>query len=250
MGSTFKNNLIFFPDQTFIIPEKQLGKNIKHHFINTEDNKKIELLHFKSIQATQQLVIYFHGNAGNLYQRIDGMTRISQMQTDVILLGYRGYGLSEGKASEKGINLDGKAVIDFALNKLGYLESNITIIGRSIGSTVAVKVSQNRQFKQLILISPLTSATQMAAEKMPIMQWFVKGELDNLSSLQNVDIPLIIIHGSEDKVIPFAMGQKLFDSYKGEKNLISIQEAGHNNLQQYSEYWFALDKWISGATTN
>ena len=137
------NKMAFRPDTKNVLSTDQLPDNIKELFIETKDHIKIQS-YFIPYNSSEKILIYFHGNAGNICQRLPDLIQLSNIGINVLGVGYRGYGKSKGKPSENGIYIDGETALNFAIQKLGFSEKNIIIMGRSIGTTVATHISQNK----------------------------------------------------------------------------------------------------------
>ena len=230
-----RNKLTFYPDKVTEIP---LPSNVKKVNFSTSDGETLEAFLWQhSEKKFYPLVIYFHGNAGNLYHRLDYGQQIFDMDLNVLLVSYRGYSKSTGKPSEKGIYLDGLAAYDYAINQLGLKEKEIILFGRSLGSTVAVHMGQNRDFKGIILVTPLSSGREMAqAMGLGLFKYVAGNSYNSVEKINDLRSRLLIIHGDKDEVVPYKMGQKLMEAYPGEKQFVTIKGAGHNNLTHKTDF--------------
>ncbi len=240
------DKIAFHPDSIDVIQSKRLPSNIKEVFIETEDNLKIQSYYLPN-KISDILLIYFHGNAGNIGHRIYDLRQINSFGVNVLGISYRGYGKSQGKPSEKGIYIDGKAAIRYSNQILGFPMEKIFIFGRSIGTTVAIDSAQNLNIGGLILVSPLTSGKAQAEFSGLRYVSFLAGDIfNNIGKIVNVKCPVLVIHGTQDTIIPFEMGVEIFNRVKAKKRFLKIQGAGHNNLStQYDElYWSAVDDFI------
>ncbi len=239
-----RNKMTFYPDKTSEIPAQNISEYVAEIYLQTCDGETIQTFLFNHADKEKRtLVIYFHGNAGNLYHRIDNAEAIYSMNNNVLLVSYRGYAKSTGKPSEKGIYQDGEAAIKYAKEFLGYSENEIVIFGRSLGTTVAVHNSQNRNFKGVILVTPLTSGKGMAkAMGLGFIKIIAGNSYNSLEKINNLQSPILIIHGTKDNVVPYNMGKELYESYNGEKEIVTIKNGGHNNLQDLDSntYWGAI----------
>lgn len=244
--SAIVNQFAFYPDTKTSIPPEKLPAGVEEMFIKTSDHLRIQAYYAKNPDS-DRLLIFFHGNAGNICHRLPDILRLRNFGINVLGVSYRGYGKSEGSPSEKGIYLDGAAAVDYAVQSLGYPLSRIMIFGRSIGTTVAVHISQDRDIAGLILITPLTSAKAHAKAQGLGLFSFVAGDaFDNLSKIQNIRCPLLVVHGTKDEILPFSMGREIFDRAGGDKSFVVIDGAGHNNLSQVDpeKYWGAIASFI------
>lgn len=241
------NSLSFFPDTDYTVSSEKLPVYIKPLLLGTKDSITLEALYLHHEKGNRKIVIYFHGNAGNLYHRIDEASVIYNMGHDVIISGYRGYGRSTGEPTEDGIYTDGRTVLNYVSDTLHYKPENIYIYGRSIGTTVAVEISQNMPLGGVILITPLSSADDFISEKYTyILAGAGKDHFQSIRKIRNLKSPLLVIHGTDDEIIPYALGVKLYEAYPGRKSFISISGGGHNNLEFIDPqlYWNSVGSFL------
>jgi fermentation-respiration switch protein FrsA (DUF1100 family) len=247
--SNIVNQFAFYPDTQNIIPAEKLPAGVEEVFITTGDHVKLQAYYVKNSDS-EKVLIFFHGNAGNICHRISDIINLKNCGINVLAISYRGYGKSSGKPSEKGIYTDGAAVLDYAVQTLGYPLDNIIIFGRSIGSTVAVHISQQQDIAGLILITPLTSAkAQAKAQGLGFLSFLAGNAFDNLSKITHIKCPLLVIHGTDDEILSFSMGKDIYDQAPVEKQLVIIEGGGHNNLSQVDpeKYWGSISEFIRKA---
>ncbi|NOY72669.1 MAG: alpha/beta hydrolase [Gammaproteobacteria bacterium] len=240
------NKFAFHPDNVNVIPADKLPHGIQEITISTKDKVKITSLYLPSSES-DKLLIYFHGNAGNIYHRIPSLLKLSQLGVNVIGVSYRGYGKSDGDPSEEGIYLDGQAIFQYAVERMGFSKENIIIFGRSIGTTVAINTAQNKKIGGVILVTPLTSGKDQAkVGGLWAISSLAGNSFDNFTKIENIDSPLLVIHGTDDSVIPYSMGKKIFDKAKVKKEFVKIKGANHNNLHDVfeQEYWLPIIQFI------
>lgn len=239
--SSVRDEMTFFPDKEYEISKEDIPEHIYEKGIKTSDNETIQAFYFAhSDGLVRPLIIYFHGNGGNLYGRFGYANRLYEMNQNVLLVSYRGYAKSSGKPNEEGIYLDGEAALNYAKDSLGYAEEDIVIFGRSLGTTVAINTAQNRNFKGVVLVTPLTSGKEMAeAMGMESLSSIAGDSYNSIGKINNLKSPILIIHGTVDETIPFEMGKQLFDTYTEKKEMIIIEGGGHNNLQDVApeQFW-------------
>ena len=244
-----KDRLTFFPDKNNALPNEDIPGYATEKWIQTSDGENIQSYLFQHKELSErQLIIYFHGNAGNLYYRFDTAIKLYQMDHDVLLVSYRGYGKSSGKPNEQGIYIDGISAINYAINELGYPENDISIVGRSLGSAVAVHVAQHRSFRNVILITPLTSGSEMAtAMGLGLVKFLAGDSYNSLKKINNINCRLLIIHGDKDEVVPYHMGKRLYEAYHGSKSMVTIEGGRHNDLQEVDGelFWEKIDSFLS-----
>jgi fermentation-respiration switch protein FrsA (DUF1100 family) len=240
------NAMAFHPETRDVLSVEQLPAQVEEIFIETEDSVKIQS-YFIPNRSSKNILIYFHGNGGNIGHRLDDLLKIGSFGVNVLGVGYRGYGKSEGTPSEKGIYLDGKAALEYTEKKLGFPLQRVIVLGRSIGTTVAVEISQNTNINGLVLVTPLTSGKDQArASGLGLVAFLAGNSFNNLEKVVNISCPILIVHGTRDRLIPFQMGKRLFNRIKGAKQFISIENAGHNDLSTaYEEsYWPPIHDFI------
>lgn len=234
------NKMAFHPDTQNIIAADNVPPGVRELYIETEDEVTIHS-YLIPTPSSSKILIYFHGNGGNLCHRLPDLLHIKNMGINVLGVSYRGYGKSAGKPSEKGIYRDGIAALNYATQTLGFPLQNVTVLGRSIGTTVAVHITQNIDIGGLILVTPLTSAKDFA--KKSGLGWvaFIAGSaFDNIGKAKHITCPVLVIHGTHDGIIPFEMGKKVYDTIgSGTKKFVVVNSAGHNNLSlEYAKDYF------------
>lgn len=226
------NHFAFFPMRFNADDYSLMGSDIRDVVFTTEDNVRLHGFYLPNPDS-EKLVLFFHGNAGHALHRLRDAKQLAATGVNVLLVGYRGYGRSEGKPSEHGIYADGTAAFQYATEKLKFIPQNIFVLGRSLGSTVAIDLAQDRDLGGLILISTFTSAHEvMSSAGMGWLRWFVdRRPFDQAAKLERVNIPALFIHGERDREVPYRLGTKLYQLYPSEfKSRVSVSNAGHNDL--------------------
>lgn len=239
---TVINNLAFHPDNVNVIQQNSLPQGIEEFVVLTEDDVKITNLYLPAADS-DKILIYFHGNAGNIYHRIPDLMQLQKSGLNVVGVSYRGYGKSEGAPSEDGIYQDGKAIFRYVSKELGFSDKNIVIFGRSIGTTVAINTAQYKEIAGLVLVSPLTSGkAQAKASGLGLFSSLAGNSFDNIAKIKNILAPVLVIHGTKDRIVPHSMGKEIFDAVKSRKKLIKIKGAGHNDIHDVyrQEYWSTI----------
>ena len=242
------NSVTFYPDKEHILDVKKLPQGTTELFIKTKDNVSLHSLYFKHSKTSEKLIIYFHGNAGNVYNRIKESIKLSGTGCDVLLISYRGYGKSDGEPSEQGLYIDGNAAFEYASGTLGYDSKNIIIYGRSLGTAVAVNTAQFRDMNGVILITPFSSGKDLASELTHgSMTFLASGRLTSSEKINNLKCPLLVIHGTADEVVPYSLGIKLYSLYNGKKQFVTIDSGMHNDLEYTDSqtYWNAITDFVS-----
>ena len=243
--SSIINTVAFHPDKRGITSE--LPDNVVEKYIPTSDGLNIHSL-FLTNSKSDKILIYFHGNAGNIYHRLPDLQQLSEFGLNVLGVSYRGYGKSPGSPSEKGLYTDGKGALKYAKENLGFQNDKIYIFGRSIGTTVAINTTVDQNIKGLILVSPLTTGKEQAQSTALNSFSFLAGDsFDNRSKVESLKCPVLVVHGTHDEIIPFAMGEEIYNKLESEKSFSKIDGAGHNDLSsKYKmQYWESIYKFIA-----
>jgi len=244
--------LAFHPDDSYILPSEKLPAGTKEIFLETEDGVRIQTLHLEN-PSSDIITIYFHGNAGNIYHRIDEYQHLLRLGTSVFAVSYRGYAKSEGSPTEAGIYLDGKIAFDHVVTVMGFIPSRVFIFGRSIGSTVATDLAQNKDIAGLILVSPLSSARDQASVMgLGFAKPLVGRAFENDQKIKRLKAPLLVMHGTRDQIIPVDLGRKVFDAAISPKSFHEIKGAGHNNLSNRfaKSYWTTISVFLEQSLKN
>ncbi len=228
----FQSRLVYFPN----MPSRALGPapdSIGLAFdsvdIITEDGIKLHAWYVPA-RKRRGVVLFFHGNAGNISHRLDSLRIFNELNLDTLIFDYRGYGRSEGAVSEQGTYRDGEAAWRYLREKRGIPAAQIVLFGRSLGAAIAAYVASRHRPGALILESGFISVPDMAAALYP---WLPARRLARIKYrtgeyLQTASCPVLIVHSRDDEIIPFEQGQKLFQ-LAGEPKYFLELRGGHND---------------------
>jgi len=194
------------------------------------------------------VVLFCHGNAGNLSHR-SGMLRALHelVGVSVLIFDYRGYGRSEGKPSEAGILEDGRAARAWLAQRAAVAPDEIVLMGRSLGGAVAIDMAADQQARGLVLESTFTSIPDIAAYHYPWLpvRLLVRTQLNSLAKIPAYHGPLLQSHGDADTIIPYHLGQRLFEAANQPKRFVILPGADHNDPQP-REYYEELIRFLDG----
>jgi len=207
----FQRNLLYHPTENNYFGD-QLSVPIEKVKIKTDDN--IELLswfHNKNLN-NYKTILFLHGNAGSLENRIHKINHFKDINVNFLLLAWRGFSGNKGKPTEKGLYDDAKSAVAWLKSK-GVKEHNIVIYGESLGTGVATEITQNKNFAGIILESPFTSMIDAGKDKYPYLpvRLLLKDKYESDKKLKNINIPILIMHGKVDNIVPFHMGKKMYE---------------------------------------
>ena len=207
----YQRNLLYHPNENNYSGD-QISVDIKKVKILTSD--KIELLgwyHEKNIKNLKTL-LFFHGNAGSLENRIHKLNHFKEMDINFLIIAWRGFSGNKGKPSEKGLYDDGQSAINWLKNN-GLDEKNLILYGESLGTGVATHLAQNKNFAGIILETPFTSMIDAAKTFYPYIpvKLLLKDKFENQKKIKNINLPILIMHGEVDQIVPFSMGKKIYE---------------------------------------
>jgi fermentation-respiration switch protein FrsA (DUF1100 family) len=226
----YQPRLIYFPD----VPGRQLDATPEAIGLAFEDVRfKADgiVLHGWFIPATDDapVVLYCHGNAGNISHRLERLELLHRLGLSVLLFDYRGYGQSEGTPTEQGTYYDASGAWAYLTQTRRIPASRIVIFGESLGGAIAARLASEEQPGALILSSTFTSATDLAA---PIYWWLPVRLLSRFKYptaeyVDRVHAPVLIMHGRDDEIIPYSHGEALFRRAHEPKAFLELL-GGHN----------------------
>jgi uncharacterized protein len=197
-------------------------------WLKAADGTKLNAWWFPNTHA-RLATLFLHGNAGNVTHRIDHAQKILQAGSAFLAVDYRGYGKSQGHPSEHGLYEDGDAAYTELLS-LGYAPEQIILQGESLGTAVAVELATRKRCAGMILESPLLSLRAMARLVLPLVGPLLAHGFDTGEKISRVHVPLLVIHGDADEVVPFSQGQAVFRAANEPKQFWTVSGSHHNDL--------------------
>ncbi len=191
-------------------------------------------------------ILYCHGNGGNITHRAFVLQYLrDRFAASVFIFDYRGYGKSEGRPSERGVLKDGRAARAWLAEAAQIDETDVVLMGRSLGGAVAVDLAAEKPPRGMILESTFTTMPDVAAHHYPYLpvRLLLRTKFDSLSKIAAYRGPLLQSHAPDDEVIPFELGHRLFDEAGGDKQFIALEGLTHNDPQS-PEYYEAFARLI------
>ncbi|MBF0489756.1 MAG: alpha/beta hydrolase [Candidatus Omnitrophica bacterium] len=218
---------VFYPGKLIHTTPASVGLAYEDIFISTSDGVKINGWFVKSAVQPASTIIFAHGNAGTIGERILKVKFWHDMGCNILIFDYRGYGKSEGHPSEKGIYLDALAVYDYLQTRSDIDHARIIAYGASLGGAVVVDLATKRKLAALMVESSITSAADMARRLYPSLPaFFMSIKFDSIGKIGKITVPKIFMHSREDHIVPFEMGRKLYEKAKEPKAFLEIY-GGH-----------------------
>ena len=229
----FQRNLLYHPTENNYY-EDELIVLVDKVKIKTTDN--IELLgwYHKKNFNNYKTILFLHGNAGSLENRIHKINHFKNMNINFLIIAWRGFSGNKGKPTEKGLYDDAKSAILW-LEKQGIMKKDIVVYGESLGTGVVSEIAQNNNFAGVILESPFTSMIDAAKNKYPIfpIRFLLKDKYENNKKIKNIKSPILIMHGEVDKIVPFWMGEELYNM---------ANEPKYSYFTKYDNHMMKYDK--------
>lgn len=246
--ASMEKRLIFYPERTIWTTPADRRLSYEDVFFQTSDGVRLNGW-FVPGNGKSATLLWFHGNAGNIADRVDNIALLhDRLGISIFIFDYRGYGRSEGSVSEEGTYRDAEAALAYLRSRKDVDPAKIVFFGRSLGAAVAVELAAKEPCAGLILESPFTSVKEMADSAFPLFPvgFFFKTKYDALSKIKQVKVPVLILHGDRDEIVPFSMGRRIFEAANEPKMFFTIQGAGHNDTYQMGggRYLRALERFI------
>jgi len=231
----WQRKIIFLNDS---VPPDRVRAGVPHAQewrIHTEDGLDLVAWFTPPRDETQPVVLFFHGNSGNIGHRADRMVRFENAGWGALLMEYRGFGGNPGSPSEDGIALDARAALS-ALRQHDYPATRIVIWGESLGTAVAIRLASEEPAAALVLEAPFTRMADMARMQYKFIpvEPLLRDRFDSLGRMPGIAMPLLVMHGDKDELIPIAMGQRLFGAATvADRQFWTAADAGHNDLAEH-----------------
>lgn len=190
---------------------------------------------YKAASEGKPTLLFFHGNTGHLGSRLPLVRSYLNAGFGVLMVSYHGFAGNAGHPSEQVLYQDATAGFNF-LRAQNIPNTCIIAYGESLGTGVAVELATKHALGGIILLSPYTSIPDVAQNQYPYIpaRFLVQGQYNSLAKIAHINTPLVIVHGTEDKTVPYKFGQRLYQAAKEPKLLITLNGEGHQGLSDVS----------------
>ena len=222
-----ESSSIFFPTKNIELTPANIRVVFEDISFKTADGFSLHgwFIPYENASCT---LLFFHGNGGNISDRLDKILLLRKSKVNIFIIDYRGYGRSKGSPSERGLYLDSEAAYKYLIDQVNVSPQNIVVYGESLGAAIAVELALRRQVGALILEGAFTSGRDMGKIIYPFLpRLLIPNIFNTLGKIGDAKIPKLFIHSRDDEIIPFSLGKRLYDEAKVPKELVCIN-GGHN----------------------
>jgi len=225
-----QDRLVYFPLSAIEATPAAIGLPFSKVRIVTSDNLVLAAWFVPAEEDPRGVILFCHGNGGNISHRLDSLRIFHDLGYSTLIFDYRGYGESEGAATETGTYLDARAAWRYLTESAAFPPQQIVLFGRSLGASVAARLAGEVSPAGLIVESAFTSAPDRAAELFPLLpaRWLCRYQYDTMAAIDKISCPLLVVHSPEDEIIPFSHGERVFSHAKEPKTFLRIN-GDHNS---------------------
>lgn len=239
---TMDRHYIFFPERTLHATPEVAGLTFEDVYFPAADGVRLHGW-FLPGKPDKPLLLFAHGNAGNISHRIDNLVHFQRIGLAVFIFDYRGYGQSEGQITEDGSYSDMRGALAW-LKKQGWTPRQMIYFGRSLGAAVALQLALEEPPAGLVLESAFTSVARMGWHHQPLIYallgwWAISSRYNNLGKISQLQCPILMFQGERDSIVPPKMAHQLFARAPEPKTLYLIPDANHNDTYTVggAPYW-------------
>jgi fermentation-respiration switch protein FrsA (DUF1100 family) len=216
-------SMIFFPSRTLEATPADWGLAYEEVGLSSSDGVRLHGWYLPR-EGSHRALLFFHGNAGNISHRGESLAIFHRLGLNVLIIDYRGYGQSEGRPSEEGLYRDARAAWQYLVAQRGFQAKDIVLFGRSLGGAVAARLATEVQPAGLILESSFSSARELADALLPLLSRLtpLRYDFNAAAALADVHCPVLVVHSPADEIIPYALGEKLYQAANEPKRFLPL----------------------------
>jgi len=210
----FQSSLLYHPSVNNYVKDQVAREPNEIEKVKITTKDKIDLVgwFYNKNLENFKTILFFHGNAGSLENRTYKLNHFKDLNLNFLIIAWRGFNGNKGKPNELGLYEDAESAIRW-LKMKGIDEKNIILYGESLGTGVAVEIAQNKNYAGIILESPFTSMVNMGKKYYPFfpVRFLLKDKFESYKKITNISVPVLVMHGKVDKIVPFHMGKKIYE---------------------------------------
>ena len=213
----YQRSLLYNPSENNYLNDK-INFNYKEIFIETDKKIKLKSWFIEKDLKNFKTILLFHGNAGNLFNRVYKLNELKKLDLNILIISWRGFSGNKGKPTEKNLYRDAEEAVKW-LNLQGLDNKNIILYGESLGTGIAIELASKNNFGGIILESPFTSMADTAKIYYPYLpvNFLLRDRYDSRSKVKDIKTPILIMHGKMDNIVPQKMGLELFEKANNPK---------------------------------
>ena len=231
-----QHSKIFHPDHypNGIWNPGVFGLPAENIWFSTEDGERLHGWWVPHPRA-RGTFLYCHGSTGSIAHRIGVLSKLRNLEVNLLAFDYRGYGRSTGQPTEEGLYLDVRAAYDHLTRNLGSRAERIVLFGHSLGGAVAIDCALDRKVAGLVAQSTFTHIRDAARAVFPTLPIHLaaRRQFRSVDKVVELRIPKLFIHGESDETVPMELGEKLYESASEPKDFYLVRRGGHNDLHLY-----------------
>lgn len=245
----FQGKMVFLsnlPGRALVASPADVGLDYEDVALTSSDNERLHGWYVPAADS-RGVLLFFHGNAGNISHRLDSIEIFHQLGMDTLIIDYRGYGQSSGKPTEQGTYLDAEAAWNYLVDERGVATNRIVVFGRSLGGAIGAWLGTQHTPAAMIIESSFTSGIDMARRLYPFLpaRLITRLRYPVAEYASRLECPVLVVHSRDDEIIPFAMGQSIYAAVPQRKSFLELR-GDHNGGFYISrhDYLPGLDTFI------
>ncbi|MBF6329939.1 alpha/beta hydrolase [Nocardia transvalensis] len=237
------NALTFLPEREIVMTPAEFGAAYEDLYFTAADGVRINAWLVRA-QKPVGHILFAHGNGGNIGDRSPVLALLAAAGFDVLIFDYRGYGRSGGRPGERGAYLDARAAREELLRQPGIDTERVLYLGKSLGGAVMIELATAFPPVGMILMSTFTGLRDAARAVYPFLPTpFVPNAFPSLRRIRTLHVPMLIMHGDNDELLPVRMAHQLYNAAPGPKQLKIYPGGAHNDLVLSPDWAETVAEW-------
>ncbi len=219
----YQRRLLYAPSSELSATPSDIGLEYEEVELTAKDGVRLHGWYVPH-ERPRAVVLYFHGNTGNISERLESLRIFHRLRLSTFILDYHGYGLSGGSPSEEGTYLDALAAWEYLVGERGIAPDRIIVFGRSLGAAVGAWLVARHSPRAAVIESAFTSLPAVAAENYPLLpiRWLARYRYDTLENIRHARCPVLVAHSRDDKLIRIHHGRALYEAVPGSKDFLEF----------------------------
>ncbi|WP_333842739.1 alpha/beta hydrolase [Pelomicrobium sp.] len=235
-----QEKLIYFPEVGRELRATPRDRGLPHEelTLRTDDGLGLHAW-YVPVPEARGVVLFFHGNAGNLSHRLDSLVMFARLGYATLIVDYRGYGRSEGEPSEEGTYRDALAAWHYLTAERGIAPGDVVLFGESLGAAVAAWLAARTRPRALVILSGFVSVPELGQDVYPWLpvKWLARIRYPTQDYLKAATCPVLVAHSRDDEIVPFRHGERLYAAASAPKRFLELK-GGHNEA-----FFFVRPEW-------